>query len=94
MLTGEEFLHRHPQSEARDHKPTESVRHAPSPVERNTKRNVLLQPTRHNVVLTIAAACAAPIFYLIFLEQVSTNSLYDDWSVAPQFAAQDPRFID
>jgi hypothetical protein len=40
--------------------------------------------TRHNAVLTIAAASLAPILYLIFIDRYATNSFYgDDWSAAP-----------
>jgi hypothetical protein len=40
--------------------------------------------TRYNAVLTLAAACIAPILYLVFIYLYATNSFYgDDWSVTP-----------
>jgi hypothetical protein len=39
---------------------------------------------RHNTVLTMAAACVAPVLYLVFVDRYAANSFNgDDWSVAP-----------
>jgi hypothetical protein len=39
---------------------------------------------RHNVVLTIAVACVAPVLYLIFVDHFATGGLlFDDWGVLP-----------
>ncbi len=54
------------------------------PAEADAKLDAIVRSTRCNLVLTVGAASAAPILYLIFLEHFSINSLYDDdWSVAP-----------
>jgi hypothetical protein len=40
--------------------------------------------SRHNAVLTIAAAAVAPILYLLYLDRYAVNSFVDDdWSVVP-----------
>ena len=49
----------------------------------DTPTSVFWAP-RHNTVITLAAACVAPILYLIFVDRYASNSFFgDDWSAAP-----------
>ena len=45
---------------------------------------ILSWASRHNTLLTIAAASIAPILYLLFINQYAINSFFvDDWGVVP-----------
>jgi hypothetical protein len=53
-------------------------------VHRPNARSFTSWKVRHNASLTIAAAVAAPVLYLLFVDHYATNAFYDDdWSVVP-----------
>ena len=55
-----------------------------SRVRRQRHANVCFLGTPAQTVITLAAACVAPILYLIFVDRYASNSFFgDDWSAAP-----------